>query len=487
MNWKQLLNGVEYTLLQRGTEPELTDITYDSRKVKSGSLFAAVSGQTFDGHAYVEEAARKGAVLAVIEKDLPVYPEGMTVVKVASVLEAMPLIAVNFYDKPSESMTMIGVTGTKGKTTTTTLIHRIIEASGRKAGLVGTIENKIGETVYPSQYTTPQAFDLEALLAQMKDEGVNTVAMEVSSHSIALHRIDGMKFDIAVFTNLSLEHLDFHHTMEEYLQTKMELFRRTRLGLSNADSPEGRRVLAMNGCRMLSYGIDSEDASYRAVNLKMTVHGLSYDIATPEGRLIPIRYPYPGRFNVYNTLAAAVCCLLTGVSEETIRQELARTDAMVRGRFQTLHSPRGVAVIVDYAHVPDALENVLTTIQEFKTHRVITVVGCGGDRDRTKRPVMGRVAGRFSDHVVLTSDNPRTEDPLFILSEIEPGVKETGASYEVIPDRRQAIRRAIHMAEPGDVVLLAGKGHEDYQIIGHEKIHLDDVEEAEAAFREENV
>ncbi len=483
MNWKEVMNGVQYTILATGAEADITSITYDSRKAGPGSAFAAVKGTAFDGHDYVAKAAEQGAALAVVEHELPSYPEGMTVLLVESTLEAMPVMAVNFYEKPCESMTMIGVTGTKGKTTTTTLIHRILLASGQKAGLIGTIENRIGEDVYPSQYTTPQAFDLEALLKQMKDENVQAAAMEVSSHALALHRVDGMKFEIGVFTNLSLDHLDFHKTMEAYLQAKIQLFRMCRMGLTNMDSPEGRIVRECGFCRMRGYAVDTE-TDYQAVNLKMDVHGIHYDLKKPDGTSFPVSYPVPGRFNVYNTLAAAAVCLELGIDPEVIQKELARTDRSVRGRMEILHGPDGIAAIVDYSHVPDALQNVLETINEFKTNRVITVVGCGGDRDRTKRPVMGRIAGQYSDYVILTSDNPRTEDPYAILAEIEPGTKETGCPYEVVEDRREAISRAIKQAQFGDIVLVAGKGHEDYQIIGRTKHHLDDVEEVRKAFEE---
>ena len=308
MNWKQLMCGVEYKVLACGGEADITSIEYDSRKLVPGSAFVAVKGTAFDGHDFVEQAAGRGAVMAVVEHELPSYPENMTVLCVESTLTAMPMMAINFYDKPSDDMTMVGVTGTKGKTTTTTLIHRIMMAAGHKAGLIGTIENKIGEETFPAQYTTPQAFDLEKLLFRMKNEGVDAVTMEVSSHALALHRVDGMKFDVALFTNLSLDHLDFHHTMEAYLEAKMELFHRARLGLTNLDSPEGRKVLEAGYCRMLGYAIDEESADYRAMNVSMTIHGLEYDLRMPDGKSFHIQYPFPGRFNVYNTLAASACC-----------------------------------------------------------------------------------------------------------------------------------------------------------------------------------
>lgn len=478
------MNGVNYTLIADGGTGEVTAIEYDSRKVKKGSAFVAVSGGAFDGHDFIDSAAASGAGLAVIERELPAYPDNMTVVLVSSTLEAMPVMAVNFYEKPAESMEMIGVTGTKGKTTTTTLIHRILMASRRKAGLVGTIENKIGDTVYPAQYTTPQAFDLQKLLKQMKDEGVKSVVMEVSSHSLSLHRVDRIHFDLAVFTNLSLDHLDFHKTMDAYLEAKMQLFRSARLGLVNIDDPAGRKVSQCGYCRMMSYSIGGE-ADFRTENLSMSVRGIEYDLKYKTGgkeQTLRISYPYPGRFNVYNTLAAAACAILSGVEPETVRQELGRTDQIVRGRFQTVHAPGGLTAVVDYSHAPDALLNVLTTIEEFRTRRIITVFGCGGDRDRSKRPVMGRIAGEHSDYVIATSDNPRTEDPFEILKEIEEGIRETGCAYEVIENRREAIRRAVLAAADGDIILIAGKGHEDYQIIGREKIHFDDVEEVEKAF-----
>ncbi len=481
MNWKTLMNGVKYQVLAGENAGEITSIVYDSRKVVPGGAFVAVSGGAFDGHDFVAQAARQGAVLAVVEHALTQYPDHMLVLQVDSVLEAMPVMAVNFYERPSESMCMIGVTGTKGKTTTTTLIHRILMADGRKAGLIGTIENKIGDTAYPAQYTTPQAFDLQQLFATMREQEVHSAVMEVSSHALALHRVDGTHFDLALFTNLSLDHLDFHKTMEAYLEAKMQLFHRARLGLSNLDDPAGRKVYEAGYCRMLSYAIDHE-ADFKAENITMNIHGVEYDLCYGEGKKLHISYPYPGRFNVYNTMAAAAAALLLEIPEEVIVKELGRKDRIVRGRFQTVHGPNHIAAVVDYSHAPDALKNVLETIEEFRTHRVLTVVGCGGDRDRSKRPVMARVAGEHSDYVILTSDNPRTEDPMAILKEMEPGILETSCPYEVIENRRAAICRAIELAQPGDIVLVAGKGHEDYQIIGREKIHFDDVEEVEKAF-----
>ncbi|MBQ7915673.1 MAG: UDP-N-acetylmuramoyl-L-alanyl-D-glutamate--2,6-diaminopimelate ligase [Firmicutes bacterium] len=481
MNWKTLMEGMEYKVLASGNQEEVNAIVYDSRKVTAGSAFVAVSGGAFDGHHFVQQAAQSGAVLAVVEKELEAYPEGMTVLQVDSTLAAMPRMAVKFYDEPSKSMYMVGVTGTKGKTTTTTLIHRVLMAAGRKAGLIGTIENKIGDEVFPSQYTTPQAFDLQKLFVDMKEQQVHSVVMEVSSHSLSLHRVDGTYFDLALFSNLSLDHLDFHKTMESYLEAKMQLFKYAKQGLTNVDDPAGRTVYETGYCPMLSYAIDHE-ADFRAKNLVMNVHGIEYDLKCHDGRMLHITYPYPGRFNVYNTMAAVAVGLLAGVDSDIIVQELGRKDRIVRGRFQTIHGPNHVAAVVDYSHVPDALKNVLETIQEFRTNRIITVMGCGGDRDRTKRPVMGRVAGEYSDYVVATSDNPRTEDPFQILAEVEAGIKETNCPYEVIENRREAIGRAIAIAQEGDIVLVAGKGHEDYQIIGREKFHFDDVEEVEKAF-----
>lgn len=484
MNWKTLMQDIPYQVIGEGNSEEITSIEYDSRKVRQGSAFVAVAGGAFDGHDFIAQAAEAGAVLAVVEKEIKEIPKGMCVVKVESTLAAMPRMAVRFYGRPSESMYMIGVTGTKGKTTTTTLIYRILMAAGRKTGLVGTIENRIGDEVLPSQYTTPQAFDLQQLFSQMREEEVHSLVMEVSSHSLALHRVEGTHFDLALFTNLSLDHLDFHKTMEAYLEAKMLLFKRSRLGLSNIDDEAGRKVYDAGYCRMLSYAIDRE-ADYKAENIHMDIHGVEYDLRYKENeeqKTLHIAYPYPGRFNVYNTMAAAAAALVAGVSPDIIVSELGRKDRIVRGRFQTVHGPNQVAAVVDYSHAPDALLNVLETIEEFRTHKIITVFGCGGDRDRSKRPVMGKIAGEHSDYVIATSDNPRTEDPYAILQEVEKGIQETNCPYEVIENRRAAIQRAAAIAEPGDIILIAGKGHEDYQIIGREKIHFDDVEEIEKAF-----
>lgn len=485
MNWKDLMNGVDYEVLQEGSTPRVSTITYNSKKVTYGAAFVAVKGATFDGHQFVRQAASDGAVLAVVENTPEVLPPHMTVLKVASSLEAMPIMAANFYENPSEGMEIVGVTGTKGKTTTTTLIQRILMADNRLSGLVGTIENKIGNEAYPSEYTTPQAFDLQAFFARMRDDGVSDVVMEVSSHSLALHRVERIHFDYAVFTNLSLDHLDYHKTMQAYLEAKMQLFKMSRMGLVNLDDAAGEKVLASGYCRMMSYGIENDRADICARNVTMDVHGIRYELHLPDGKVLPITYPFPGRFNVYNTMAAASVCVLMGIDDDVICKELARKDGMVKGRFQTLHGPNDVTAIVDYSHSPDALKNALDTIAEFGSSRVITVVGCGGDRDRSKRPVMGQIVGDLSDYVVLTSDNPRTEDPMAILAEIEPGVKQSGCPYEIVENRREAIQKALSIAGPNDIVLVAGKGHENYQIIGREKFHFDDVEEIENYWKEQ--
>ena len=477
MKLSLLLDEIVQTALP---DCDVTDVCSDTRKIQKGSLFVCIKGANFDGHEHAAQALEQGACAVVCDHPLGTGKE----IVVPNTRLAYARLCAAFCGNPERNMRFVGVTGTNGKTTTTNPIKSILTRAGHKVGLVGTIQNEIGDEVVTAHRTTPDAYELYHLFRRMADAGCDTVVMEVSSHSLALHGVDGTHFDLALFTNLSLDHLDFHKTMEAYLEAKMLLFKRSRLGLSNIDDEAGRRVYDAGYCRMLSYAIDRE-ADYKAENIRMDIHGVEYDLVYKENeeqKTLHIAYPYPGRFNVYNTMAAAAAALVAGVSPDIIVSELGRKDRIVRGRFQTVHGPNQVAAVVDYSHAPDALLNVLETIEEFRTHRIITVFGCGGDRDRSKRPVMGKIAGEHSDYVIATSDNPRTEDPYAILEEVEAGVRETNCPYEVIENRRAAIQRAAAIAEPGDIILIAGKGHEDYQIIGREKIHFDDVEEIEKAF-----
>lgn len=484
MDCLELMEGIEYEVLQEGN-PHRTvmGIEYDSRRIRRGYVFICLRGTVESGVHFLKQAACDGAIMAITQEEPTEMPEGLRVLLVADVMRAMPVMASTYYHKPSQNLYLAGVTGTNGKTTTTTLMYHIFRHAGEKAALVGTIENRIGTLRLPAYNTTPQALDLQRLFRQMQDEGVKRAVMEVSSHALALHRVDALQFDVGVFTNLTLDHLDFHKTMEAYLEAKSLLFQKARIGLLNADDPASCAIEQTATCLLYTYGLEGR-GDFQARDIRMSAQGLQFSWYQGDMMLGTVAYPAPGRFNVYNVLAAASACYLAGVPKEQIMEALRMEEVMVKGRFQRLTADDGLTVIVDYAHAPDGLENVLSTIHEFAKGRVITIFGCGGDRDKSKRPIMGEIAGRNSDYCIITSDNPRTEDPLRILDEIEGGIRKTPCPYVVVEDRRAAIECGVRMANPEDVVLVAGKGHEDYQILGRHKIHFDDVEEVQNAFKQ---
>lgn len=483
MKYTELMKGISYEVLQEGNAEEITSLVYDSRRVTPGACCACEKGLTFDGLDFLEQDRQKGAAAAVADRDPGRYPEGLTVLKVENLQAAMPRMAANFYAGCLDGISVTGVTGTNGKTTTTTLMHHIFMEAGRVCGLIGTNENRIGNRREETLHTTPMPFDLFALFRQMKSEDVQEIVMEVSSHALHQHRVDTVPYDLAVFTNLTQDHLDYHKTMEEYRKAKTILFRQSRLGLLNGEDPASEKIREEASCPCLTYGL-RENNTFSARQVEMSATGLSYDWYHEDKKLGRIQYPVPGKFNVYNTLAAASACYLRGLSPEIIIRALDLESPIVAGRFQAFHSRDGVTAIVDYAHTPDGLQNVLETVREFARGRVVSLFGCGGDRDAAKRPIMGRIAGEYSDFCILTSDNPRTEDPLKILDQIEEGIRQTSCPYTKIENRKQAIHTAIREARPLDVILVAGKGHEDYQIIGREKTHLDDREEVRAALQE---
>lgn len=463
---------------------DVSGIAYDSRKVEDGFLFVAVEGFRTDGHLYLEDAARRGAVAVVIQKQVQV-PAGLAWVRVPDTRLALALMAARYYGNPSARLKMIGVTGTNGKTTTTHLIREIYREAGYRVGLIGTIHNFIGDRSLPVQHTTPESLELQSLLAQMEAAGVQVVSMEVSSHALSLHRVAGCYFDVAVFTNISQDHLDFHRDMEDYLAAKAKLFAGldvdspkpgTKYAVVNADDPHAGRIIEKSGGRVVTYGIE-KPADVVARDIIVTSRGASFEVVGEHGR-VRLNLRLTGLFNVYNALASFAVGRLEGIPVETVKEALESVTG-IRGRFELVNRGQDFTVVIDYAHTPDGLENVLKTAGEIKDGRLITVFGCGGDRDRTKRPLMGEIAARLSDVVVVTSDNPRSEDPEAIIEDILDGLRRVpGGRYEVVVDRRQAIRRAIEMAERGDVVVIAGKGHEDYQIIGDQRFHFDDREEA---------
>ena len=475
-----VLDGVT---VRGSLDREITGLTDDSRRVSPGWLFVAVKGTQSDGHRFLAQAVAAGAGAIVVETGRvsgeTLASIGIPVIQVGDSRRALGLLASRFYGDPSRRLKMIGVTGTNGKTTATYLCKAILEAAGVRAGLIGTVAYLFGEERVAATHTTPGPLELQGLLRRMADAGMQAVVMEVSSHALALDRTAGCQFGTAVFTNLTQDHLDFHTDMEDYFRAKLRLF--TALdseahAIVNGDDPYGGRVVEATQARVWTYAID-RPADLRAEDVQISLNGVRFTARGPGGS-VALRSPLVGRHNVYNILAAVGVGLVQGVPLETSAAGVA-TLKTVPGRFEQVDAGQPFTVVVDYAHTEDALYRLLTTAQTVRTGRIITVFGCGGDRDRGKRPKMGRVAARYSDVVVVTSDNPRTEDPDAIIREILPGVeaglREAGhGRYLVQADRREAIAEAMRLARPGDLVLIAGKGHEDYQIIGQEKHPFDD-------------
>ncbi|HQI16758.1 MAG TPA: UDP-N-acetylmuramoyl-L-alanyl-D-glutamate--2,6-diaminopimelate ligase, partial [Bacillota bacterium] len=427
---------------------------------------------------------QKGAVAFIVEKELEV--PGAVVVKVESSRAAMPILASNFYGNPSQKLKLIGITGTNGKTTTTYLIKSIMEANKQKIGLLGTISTQIGDKIYISSRTTPEALDLQCLFREMADSDVDYAVMEVSSHSLELGRVEGCNFKIGIFTNLTQDHLDFHKTIENYRNAKKKLFYMVNgTSIINIDDEHGRIIadeLRNNGIKLITYGIDNK-ADIMAKNIDITSKGVGFTIVTPEYEA-ELNISIPGKFSVYNALAAASAAYAEGLDRDVIREGLGKVDN-VPGRSEIIKTKTPYTVIVDYAHTPDGLQNILASVKEYAKGRIITLFGCGGDRDKEKRPIMGNIAGRMSDYCIITSDNPRTEEPMDIIRQIEAGIKSTGCDYICIENRRDAIKFALAMAKPDDIVLLAGKGHETYQVLKDRTIPFDERDIVEELLREE--
>lgn len=474
MKLKELLQGI--TVLESTVDPELNieSVVYDTRKeIRPGSLFVAVSGFSFDGNSYIPQALAQGAVAIVTAKkpqmDVPY-------VLLESDRLALAMIATNYFGHPARSMTMIGVTGTNGKTSVTLLTKHVLEkALGAKVGLIGTTENLIGDEAVVTERTTPttpESFELQSLFAKMRDAGCTHCVMEVSSHAIALHRVGGIRFDVAAFTNLTEDHLIFHKTMENYCDTKAQLFSRCEKAVLNRDDDWYDRIRDQADCDILTTSVRST-ADLRAENVNLGAEGISFT-AVYNDQQAQVTVPIPGKFTVYNALTVLGLSMQMGISLKDAAQAL-QTAPGVKGRVEVVPTPgKPYTVLIDYAHTPDGLENVLSSVRNFCKGRLIVVFGCGGDRDRSKRPVMGKIAVKIADLAVITSDNPRNEAPMDIISDILEGVQGEADSYVVIEDRRQAIRYAMDKAEKDDIIVLAGKGHETYQQIKGVKYPLDE-------------
>ena len=472
MKLKELLENIQVLETNADLQTEIADVAYDSRKVTPGSLFVAITGFATDGNRFIPMAMEKGAAAVVTarkpETDIPY-------VLVASDRKALALLGMNFYGRPAESMTMIGVTGTNGKTSSTLLLKHVIETVLQgKVGLIGTMENRIGDEVIPTERTTPESFDLQQLFGRMRDGGCTHVVMEVSSHAISLDRVAGVHYDVAAFTNLTEDHLDFHKTMESYCDAKAELFRRCDKAVLNCDDPWFGRISANATCEMITASVTG-NADLQAKDLVLLSDGISFTAVMGE-KQVPVKLPIPGKFTVYNALTVLGAALQLGISLEDAAAALATAQG-VKGRVEVVPTPgKDYTVLIDYAHTPDGLDNVLSSVKDYCKGRLIALFGCGGDRDRTKRPIMGRIGTELADIAIITSDNPRTEVPGAIIADIVAGLPEETKNYEVIENRVEAIHHAMDIAKKDDIIVLAGKGHETYQEICGVKNHLDERE-----------
>jgi UDP-N-acetylmuramoyl-L-alanyl-D-glutamate--2,6-diaminopimelate ligase len=481
---RSVLAGVDVRAGAPVDDRRITQVANDSRKVQPGTLFVAVHGVATDGNLYAKAAAEHGAVSVASETPAPAgWDTKIPWIEVTDARKALAIAAANFYGQPAKALKLVGVTGTNGKTTTTSLIDSIVRASGAKTGLLGTIAYHTPRGEHPAPNTTPESIDLQSFLAETRDAGGTYATMEASSHALTMDRVWGCHFEVAVFTNLTRDHIDYHKTFESYFAAKRKLFEGTGaeapgVGVVNTDDPWGKKLVGM-AKKTLTYGLQN-GADLKAKRFQLSFNGLNFTAQTPNGP-VQVESHLVGRINVYNILSAIGAGIGLGLSNDVIEAGIRNLHA-VAGRFQRVDQGQPFLVVVDYAHTDDALENLIKTAKELITKgRIITLFGCGGSRDRTKRPIMGEISGRLSDLSILTSDNPRQEDPLKIISDVVVGMQRSGGKYTIEPDRAKAIRLAIEEARAGDIVLLAGKGHEDYQIFADHTIHFDDREEARKA------
>jgi UDP-N-acetylmuramoyl-L-alanyl-D-glutamate--2,6-diaminopimelate ligase len=498
---RTLLDGLPGCQVTGDLDAMVTGVAYHSREVVPGGLFVALKGCRTDGHLYLDASLNQGTRVVVTEEELA-PPPGVTVVRVPQARLALAHLSATFYDHPSRELTLVGITGTNGKTSTTYLLEAILTEAGHRVGVVGTVNYRVGEATWPAPVTTPESLDLQRLLREMRSHDVSHVFLEVSSHALDLRRVDCAAFDAGVFTNLSQDHLDYHRDLDDYFAAKSRLFLEILangggsqgLAILNLDDPRGHELKDAVRVPALTYGCHPQ-SQVRPLSHRFRQDGLEALLATPRGE-VEINSRLVGPFNLANIMAAATTALGLGLDVDTIARGIAALDG-VPGRLERFGPPHGPGVFVDYAHTPAAITQALGALKTLDFSRIITVFGCGGDRDRTKRPLMARAAAAASQLVIVTSDNPRTEDPLAIIGEIEPGLKasslpkltaaEAGQGemgYLVVPDRREAIRLAVALARPGEAVLVAGKGHENYQIWGTERRHFDDREEVAQALKE---
>lgn len=482
MQLKTLFKQVKYQLIKGSLDINISNIVYDSRKVENGSLYVCIQGEKFDGHNFINDAIDRGAIAVIVQKEI-ILDEKMkvTVLKVDSSKQVLSQISSVFYDHPSQKMNVVGITGTNGKTSISYLISEMLMGIKKNVGVIGTIGiqlNNLNLNLEKTTPTTPDSLELHMILNEMYKQRATDVVMEVTSISLDQHRVDDCRINIGIFTNLTEDHLDYHGDMETYRDAKKKLFDLCKVAIINIDDDAGKyyadyfkKQKKGHDKQLISYGInENSDISAKNIVLKTTGSKFTLDF---KGNEYEVETNLPGKFNIYNTLAAISAATYLGVPIQNIIQTLKCLKG-ARGRFESLETEEGASVVIDYAHTPDALENVLKTVVEFKPNKIITVFGCGGDRDKTKRPIMGQISSKYSDLSIITSDNPRTENPSKIIKDIQEGIKTS--NYLVINDRENAIKTAIAEAGKGDFVLIAGKGHETYQIIGDKTIHFDDIE-----------
>jgi UDP-N-acetylmuramoyl-L-alanyl-D-glutamate--2,6-diaminopimelate ligase len=471
MKLRDIMENINFDIIQGSIDLDIRTIQYDSRKVNQGDVFFCVEGYNVDGHKYVQDAIKNGAIAVICQKDID-NNLNCTVIKTNDSRKALAISAANYYKNPSRDMKIIGITGTNGKTTSAFMIKGILEQTGYKVGLIGTIANYIGEKKIHTERTTPESLELQELFSEMVEAKVDYCVMEVSSHSLSLDRVYGVEFCESIFTNLTQDHLDFHKTFENYFSAKLKLFENSKNAIINTDDTYGERAYNSIASSKLSYGL-GKNTDIRASDIKMHSRGSKFTLEYKDDSF-EMELSIPGNYNIYNALGAIGVCLSEGIELEVIK--IALLKVQVPGRCELVSNTHdlGFEIILDYAHTPDGLENILKTAREFTKGKLICVFGCGGDRDKAKRPIMGRIGSELCDVSVITSDNPRNEDPLEIISEIAAGIVNN--NFEIIENRKVAIKRAMEIACPGDVIVIAGKGHEDYQILKGKTIHFDERE-----------
>lgn len=471
MKIEEILKGLTYTVLSGDKSIEINNPQYDSRKIKCGDMFFAIGGFNVDGHNFISKAIENGAKTVVVEKDVTLV-EGITFIKVENGRRALAIAASNFYNNPRKKMKIIGITGTNGKTTSAFMLKGILEAKGYKVGLIGTIANYIGNKEIHTEKTTPESLELQQLFKDMVDSDIDYCVMEVSSHSLDLDRVYGIEFSQGIFTNLTQDHLDFHKTFENYFNAKSKLFKICKHSVVNVDDSYGIKLLEKINSRVTTFSIEKEsDLKGTDINLEST--GIIFNLKGNE-KTYKVQLPIPGRYNVYNALGCIGAALDEGIDMDTIVEGLSKVTVPGRCENLTLGMNLGFQVIRDYSHTPDSLKNILENLRELTKGKLICIFGCGGDRDRTKRPIMGEIGTELSDIAIITSDNPRSEDPYMILEDIKAGVKKS--NYKLIENRREAIKTALLLGEKDDIIVIAGKGHETYQILKNETIHFDEKE-----------